>query len=392
MEQKIRIAIIGLVVLILICIIAIFQVYSSKQTLERQIDRLNNENKALQQQTDQISTEKRQLDQQLNNLKDEINKASSEKDELLKKYDLVNRAREDLLEQIKSLKAKTVSQPAQAEQPVFSISPGGSSEDAYWGSLIKQKTDLELQLSSVREELKKLQIGYEQAQREKGTLELDITGLNRDKQDLKRQIEYNQKIMDSVTSELVREKNDKTQIENSLKTIKAENVTLRRQVKALSNRKIELERKIAELQSTNDEMEHKTTQVDELLKDKLAQIDNIKEQITQAQGNQNAQGGNGEESKTPVILSPIVVRPPADSFKDDASSSKVGKITAVNRENNFVIINIGENSGLKVGDNFQAYRDGKAIARLEVIQVRQSIAACDIKKEAITLKVGDTVR
>jgi len=389
MEQKIRIAIIGLVVLIMVCIIAIFQVYSSKQTLERQIDSLSNENRTLQQQADQFNNEKRSLDQKMISLKENFDKVALEKDDLLRKYDLVNRAKEDLLEQIKTLKNRVPSQQPQIQQQVFTAPAG---EDAYWGALIKQKTDLELQLSSVREELRKMQLSNEQVLREKSALELDMTGLNRDKQDLKRQIEYNQKIMDSVTSELVREKNDKLQIENTLKTIKNENYVLRRQIKALSNRKVELEKKISELQFVNEGLISKTDQVDTLLKDKLAQIDNIKNQITYAQRPESIDRSDSREvNKGPVTLSPIVIRPPDTSAKVDGSQ-RIGKVSAINKDNNFVIVNMGEDSGLKVGDIFQVYRDNKAIANLEVIQVRKAIAACDIKKEAVAIRVGDIVR
>jgi len=57
-----------------------------------------------------------------------------------------------------------------------------------------------------------------------------------------------------------------------------------------------------------------------------------------------------------------------------------------------VIVDIGEDAGLKIGDVLAAYRDGKPIASLEVIQARRNIAACDIKKEDSPLKIGDAVR
>jgi hypothetical protein len=65
---------------------------------------------------------------------------------------------------------------------------------------------------------------------------------------------------------------------------------------------------------------------------------------------------------------------------------------AVNRDNNFVIIDLGEETGINVGNSFQVYRDGKSIANIEAIQVRSDMAACDIKKETRPIKVGDIVK
>ena len=68
------------------------------------------------------------------------------------------------------------------------------------------------------------------------------------------------------------------------------------------------------------------------------------------------------------------------------------KLSEIHRENNFVIIDLGQERGVKAGDTFKVYREEKPIADIEVIQVRQEIAACDIKKETTPIKVGDIVR
>jgi hypothetical protein len=57
-----------------------------------------------------------------------------------------------------------------------------------------------------------------------------------------------------------------------------------------------------------------------------------------------------------------------------------------------VIIDIGEEVGIKIGQTFQVLRDNNAIGIIEVIQVRRDIAACDIKKENIPFNVGDEIK
>jgi hypothetical protein len=68
------------------------------------------------------------------------------------------------------------------------------------------------------------------------------------------------------------------------------------------------------------------------------------------------------------------------------------KIMSIDRDNNFVVVNAGQANNLKLGDTFQVYREGQAIGSVEVIQIRDRIAACDIKAENTPLRVGDMVK
>jgi hypothetical protein len=69
-----------------------------------------------------------------------------------------------------------------------------------------------------------------------------------------------------------------------------------------------------------------------------------------------------------------------------------GKVVSINEDNNFIIVDIGEKSGLRLGDSLSVYRDSKYIARLEVIQVRKDIAAADIKDQWSKIIIGDVVK
>jgi chromosome segregation ATPase len=392
MEQKVRIAVIGLIVLLIISFVIILGVLSSKQTLERQITQLDNERTTLRKQADDIATQKRQLEDKFGALNNDIKRVAQEKDDLQKRYELLDRTKDDLLSQIKTLKEKAAAAaetraPSSTMTLTAPVQPAPTA-DAYWGEILKSKTDLELQVGAVRNELKNLQIANEQLQREKANLEMDLTTLKRDNQDFVRQLGYNQKVMDSVTSDLVREKNDKNTIEEGLKVIKVENNVLKRQVKSLSSRKIVLEKKVAEFQEKNSTLEKRFNEMEVLLKDKMSQVENIKTQIASPQKTAK------DES---VELPPITVRPAADNSVSEAQSAAEasafrGKIVAINRDNNFVVVDIGQDSGINVGDSFQAYREDKLVAKLETIQVRQNIAACDIKKELSPVRVGDNVR
>ncbi|VAW17500.1 hypothetical protein MNBD_BACTEROID05-706, partial [hydrothermal vent metagenome] len=67
-------------------------------------------------------------------------------------------------------------------------------------------------------------------------------------------------------------------------------------------------------------------------------------------------------------------------------------VVSLNKDNNFLIVDIGESTGIRMGDMLSVYRDSKYIARLEVIQVRKDISACDIKDQWSEVNIGDIVR
>jgi chromosome segregation ATPase len=319
-------------------------------------------------------------------LNSELDKLTKEKEEFERKYETLDRQREDLLEQVKKLKTEKAAAPV-AEQALAK----SQAEDTYWAGIFKAKTDMEIQLEALRGELKTVQISNEQVQREKAALELEVANFRREEQDYKRQVDYNQKLIGSLSQELVREKNDKFQIQESSRAIKSENTTLRRQLSSLTNRKMSLERKLAELEEKNKSLDKRFGEMDVLLKEKMSQIDNLKSQLY---GKQSAEAAATAipERESSVELPPIVVRPKQEAARDEPVIALIGKVLALNKDNNFVIVDLGEDSGVRLGDAFKIYRDARLIAEVEVIQCRKSISACDIKKEYAPVKIGDIVK
>ena len=275
--------------------------------------------------------------------------------------------------------------------PVTSVSqelPPGT--DAYWAGILKQKTDLEMQLDAMRSEFKSTIIGNEQLQRDKAGLELDIKNLIHESADLKRQLDYNKKLMDSLAQELVREKNDKMQIQDSFKSIKNENELLTRQLKSLNNRKVNLERKLQDFNEEKSTLQRRIDELETMFKEKLTQASNLSDQLDAVRsGAVKAENGKRES----VMLPAIVVKPSSAASEDIVDSMGLeGKVLAINRENNFVIIDLGESHDIKIGDSFRIYHGESAVADITVIQSRSGISACDIKKESEAIEIGDTIR
>jgi predicted nuclease with TOPRIM domain len=385
MEKKMKFVIVGLVAILMISLFINLQLSSSRQNAIRERDELKRESAALVQKVESSIQEGQRLQEKINSLNADLERVTSEKGDLEKRLELISKERQDLADKLKEQKRI----PALAQAPA-----GPVTEDAYWAGILKAKTDLEIQLESIRSELKTAQANNEQLQRDKAGLELEVTSLTRDKQDLKRQLDYNQKLMDSIAQDLVREKNDKFQIGEVKKSIKSDNDLLRRQLRALDIRRANVEKRLSDLQDENTKLNNQLKELEANLEDKGSLIDSLNKELSAIKSGKPLPAEKGKES---VELPPIVVRPavssvPATSAGVGVGSALVGKILAINRDNNFVVIDLGTSVGIKPGDKFQVYRDDSVIANLEVIQTREKISACDIKRETSPIKVGDGIK
>ena len=395
MENKTKFITIGLMGGLVVFFFLFIQTLNSKQLILRERDNLKEENITLNSKLDKLEKGIREYENKIGLLNKELDKVSREKQEVERKYELASKDREKMLERLKLKQVETQGAP----QPQAQVLPQDT--DAYWGGILKAKTDLELQLGNLRSELRSAQITNEQLQREKSTLELDMNNLRRENEDLKRQLEYNQKIMDSITQELVREKNDKTKIQEILKSMKSENAVLMRQLKSLNERKINLEKKFQGLQEKNAAIEQKFNDMQTMLTDKLPQINDLKEQMdairSGGQTGAEAETQTAQPEKGAVELPTIVVLPQTEAETSTWSSKGIpikptGTVLEINRESGFVIIDLGQDAGIKIGDTFKVYRQDAPIATIKVVQVRQGICACDIKEEITPIEAGDTVR
>lgn len=382
MEQKAKFIIIGLIGFSVVCLFLFMQAANQQQTLLRESNDLKSENATLLSKVNQLENDLRGNQSKIESLKGEKDKWAEELSDLQKKYDSVIKVRDELIE---NLKKQSQRQQEIAARPA----PVPETNDAYWGQILKDKTDLEMQLTNLRADLKSAQISNESLQREKNVLELDINSLRNEKKDLLRQLDYNQKLLDSISQEVVRERNDKTEIQGILKTLKSENDVLSRQLKSLSSRKMILDQKVQSLQEGKSTVEKRLNEMDTLLTNRISQIGSLKSELDAIKSGKPAPVL--EKKRESVELPAIIVRSSPYLEKSEVPLF-AGKILAVNADNNFVIIDLGASSGVKVGDMFNVYRAQKSIGSIAVIQTRDNISACDIKRTSAPLKIGDNIK
>ena len=389
MEQKIKFIIIGLVGFCVVCLFLFIQAASQQQMMLRENNELKAESTVLISRADKFENDLKQTQSKIDFLRAEKDRGFAELNELQKKLDLVSKARDELIEK---LKEKSQSQVvASVSLPVVQqLAPTPENTDAYWGTVLKDKTDLELQLSSIRLELRNLQISNESLQRGKSALEIDINGLRNDKKDLLRQLDYNQKLLDSMSQEVVRERNDKVAIQDSFKTIRSENGVLSRQLKSLVSRKEALDKKVLSLQEGKTTVEKRLNEMETMFTERISKIDSLKNESNTLKS--NGTEDTGKAPRESVELPAIVVRSSPGGKEKAEVPVFLGKILAVNSDSNFVVIDLGTSAGVNVGSVFNVYRDAKSIGSIIVIQTRANISACDIKKMSVPIKIGDSIK
>lgn len=155
-------------------------------------------------------------------------------------------------------------------------------------------------------------------------------------------------------------------------------------------------------------LKEELTKTEARLRDIILEKDKLADQLTKMkqvlEEQRLAQLSGTKKIPASIELPPIIVKAdkaPAQPAKSDKAGAAVeeeafeleGRIITVNDKHRFVVIDIGRDSGVQRGMPFNVYRAGKKVGKIEVIETRENIAACDIKEmEVRRLKVNDTAR
>jgi predicted nuclease with TOPRIM domain len=222
-------------------------------------------------------------------------------------------------------------------------------------------------------------------------------------------------------------------VERQLNQLSQEYVQLRAKYQQMLTEKDELLNRIQKLTEEKQDLQKRVEHLQEQIRLSQADKENLERQLRQAQGllrskeelitqakadlsNITQKVGNREkqvrldapnsELASSIELPPIVVKSdlgghvasPRDTPRQSSTAGPIpfarqGRIISVNEENNFVIINLGLKDGVTKGTQLTVFRDTKEIGKVEVIELREEIAACDIVEisDWQEIKAGDVV-
>ena len=283
--------------------------------------------------------------------------------------------------------------PISAAVPADAALNFSNTNEKYVAQLLREKTALEVGIDKLKVDLSRHSLEIVDLKQANENLRMDLDGVQQEKQSIADDIKDKEEMVNRLSLELARAKNDKQFVAQRVDKLTQKNMQLRQDLKKLAAAKIVLEKSIVQITQEKDGMDRKLDQAEAVLQNKIGEVWDIKDSLDRSF---NVVKGKIKAANE-VELSPIVVSEhgTAPAVPADMQATKLGfegEVMSVNEQSNFVIVDIGEKRGLRVGDTLGIYRGVDYIARLEVLQVRPDIAAADLKEQSAPVKVGDTVR
>lgn len=407
MNSKIKILLIGLAGVCAVALVIAFQLNTVNKTLRFQFDQKEQEFSQVKDDlTKKLSTigeAKRKLEKDIEALRAEMQGISQDRDDLKGKLDEINKEKDSLVGKVQELSKKRVeleealekaAEEAKKAVETASASPAAApaaataTDDAYWAGVLKDKAALEIEVRTLRSQVTDLKLKAEKAMEEGRKLDLQLRTVAEERNDLSRKLIYNEKLAETLSEDLVREKRDKKSITTQMENMRSDNFELKSRLMALGDKKVSLEGKLVDLQQEREVLSKRLGELDQILQDRVDQIIQVKDDLKAART--EAKAAEAKDARV-VQLQPIVVKAQSETPMKKMSGS--GQVLAINEDNNFVIIDIGEDRGAKVGQIFTLYRNNMKIATVEVIQTRKEISAADIKNlmPGSKVKIGDSV-
>lgn len=435
-----KVAKISILILFLLLGGSIFMVLSTlnqKQALERQKADLENQLNAAQLRETKLIKDSKELEakikgvesakvdiekevevlnSQITGFSEKVANLTKERDDWKGRLDSIRKERDDLMVQLQSrpepqvvvaqvpavqpqapptagTQTQTETQPESTlakEEPQIA----NSGDERYWADVLKEKADLSLQVQKYKDELDSKMLEIEELKNKSAEYELKLSEITNTKDNIEQQIKYGQDLANNLSMELARAKNERKYVGDRVDKLQEENTNLRTQIKQLTSTKINLERSIARLNEDKSSVEKKLAETENIIQGRIDDIWQVKESL-----DKTFKAVKSTSDSKEVELPPIIVSAAGPAFSEtsryeesEPTPGLSGKVVSVNDENNFVILDLGESSGVKLGDSLSIYRGSEYVAGVEVIQVRKDISAADIKEKGAKIRAGDTVR
>ena len=181
------------------------------------------------------------------------------------------------------------------------------------------------------------------------------------KETLSRSVEDREREIARLTKDVEQTRQEAKQAGKQLADLREERDTAKRQLADLEQAKQDLETKVMEL------TEKPTVELEKVL-------------VTPDQ----ALGAASPQSASPGVVMPASA----------SAGANTGQVVVVNREYDFIVMNLGKNHGLSVGQEFQIVRGTQVLGKVKVEKVYDELSAAAILPESQknNIREGDAVR
>ncbi|MDD3296058.1 MAG: hypothetical protein PHU64_01710 [Candidatus Omnitrophica bacterium] len=383
--DKSKIISIVLLVFILVIGFSAYTFYNQARVLSEENEKLKDEkailiedNNGLKDRYSRLERNSAAMEQKLSTITSDLSRLEEERDNWKNKYTEISRERDLLVEKL--------NQPVKAEVSTAQQSSGFSSKtDDQWADFVQGKAALEAMADDLKKALFDAKSRITELDKNNKELSIKIDQLTKEKQRLDEEIKFKERTLRIMSMDLVNEREERGSAVVEVRKLRNENVSLKRELVLANKEKIKLQTDLKGTMEKKDALEGRIMDAENVLKEKSMAFEELQEQLQRA----IAGGKRALASETASVeLPPIVVKPDAPGLK-----GLRGEVIAVNGEEKFVVVDIGESSGLRPGALLKIMRSGREIATVEVIETRREISAADIKEVSggFTVQEGDIV-
>jgi len=348
-----------------------------QEDIRGRIEQLN----SLKSKYKRTNDENKRLAQRSKTMQEQLTRLEGERNSLASKYETIVKENEALLERLKSkpsVMVESYAPEAAGEQP----------SGDYWADVVQEKAALQAKLEQMQRGLFDLEKEMTNLEKDNKELSIKVDELKRDKGSLDRSIAFKERSLEIMSKDLVSEREARRKVEEELGQLRGDNIRIKREFVMVNKTKARLENQLGDVAQKKVALERKLSEIEYILREKSLEMITLQEQLSSV-----VRGAKqiSRSDSAAVELPPIVVKPEAKSSVPLGRLS--GEIIAVNQREKFVIIDLGDISGVRPGLKFSITRDGQKVGVIEVVETRREISAGDIKelRSGVSIKEGDKV-
>ncbi len=169
--------------------------------------------------------------------------------------------------------------------------------------------------------------------------------------------------LEQLGLELEQHRELRADLERRLQDAQEETRNVTAQLQELDNRKVELEEKVRELEEMTQNIE-------------LGKIVVAPESSAAAESKQSRKK-EARKKQEPQVM------------PQEEATGMNGKVLVINKEYNFVVINLGSRDGVDVGMEFAVYQGNKHIGDIKVEKVHDAMSAAGFVTDGLKDKIGE---
>ena len=255
--------------------------------------------------------------------------------------------------------------------------------------------------ATLTEENKELEVKKRSAEKQAADLKKQIEGLNQEIGQQKAKLQDYENKISEINNELVSEREAKesalsevASIREASESARKDKAALETQLRSAQEELNSIRNQLTSLEGIKQELEQRLSS-----KPKEAEVKVPAKSAPKPEGDgaaSNSRSHKVEEVKPgEVQLEKIVVAPNPQEEAPVVSSTVPleGKVLVVNREYDFIVINLGQKDGVNLGDTFEVLRKDKSLGQAKVEEVRDtmSVATPGTKDMIKQIKEDDRV-